>query len=298
MMFWGDIVTQHPELIGEVPRDAIVLEWGYEGDHPFERDGKAFAKAGLPFYVCPGTGAWNSFIGRWDNAMENIRSAAINGLKHHAEGVLNTEWGDNGHMQATPTPWPGYLYGASMSWSPRASEEMDIARALSLHAFDDPSGVTGEIARQLGNAYQTNGAKSRNGTLLQQLYLLPAENDWPMHRARPGGFEDTQEELASLSARLDASRMRRPDAALIVEELRCAAELASAGAAIGAAKHARTLGKRASAVRAGFRRAAKRIDAAVPEYERLWLARSRPGGLRDSLAVLRKTAATMRAAGE
>jgi hypothetical protein len=298
MMFWGDIVTQHPELIGEVPRDAIVLEWGYEADHPFERDGRAYAKAGLPFYVCPGTGAWNSFIGRWNNAKENIRNATINGLKHHAAGVLNTEWGDNGHMQATQTPSPGYLYGAAMSWSPRASETTDVARALSLHALDDPSGVTGRIALELGNAYEINGAKSRNGTLLQQLYLLPAENNWPMHRARPGGFEDTTEQLASLAAKLDPARMRRPDATLVVDEMRCATELASAGAAIGAAKHGRTLGARASTVSAGFRRAAKRIDAAIPEYERLWLARSRPGGLRDSTAVLRASAAKMRAAGQ
>ena len=56
MMFWGDIIMQHPELIGEIPRDATALEWGYEHDHPYDADTKAFKKAGLPFYVCPGTG--------------------------------------------------------------------------------------------------------------------------------------------------------------------------------------------------------------------------------------------------
>jgi hypothetical protein len=294
MMFWGDIVTQHPELIGEVPHDATVLEWGYEHDHPFEADGKAFSKAGLPFYVCPGAGGWNSFVGRTDNAVANIRSAALNGLRHHAAGVLNTEWGDNGHTQPAPVPWMGYLYGAAMSWSPKVSADLDIAPALSLHAFEDASGATGRAALDLGNAYQWNGAKSRNGTLLNQLYFLPLENDWPMHRVRPGGFEETQERIDAIACSLDPARMRRDDAQLVVDELRCAAELASAGAQVGAAKHARSNGMGAAKVRAAFRRAARRIDAAVPEYERLWLARNRPGGLPDSTTRLRATAAMLR----
>ncbi|MBF6600463.1 MAG: family 20 glycosylhydrolase [Dehalococcoidia bacterium] len=294
MQFWGDIVTQHPELIHEIPRDATVLEWGYEHDHPFDVDGKAFAKAGLSFSVCPGAGGWNSFIGRSGNAVANMRSAAVNGLRYRAAGLLNTEWGDNGHMQSTPVPWLGYLYGAALGWSTQASADIDIAGALSLHAFDDPSGVSGRVAFDLGNAYQINGAKSRNGTLLHQMYFLPLENDWPMHRVRAGGFEDTEEALHALAARLDPAAMRRDDAELVVEELRCGAGLAAAGAMIGAAKYARANGGSRATVRAGLRRAAERVDAAIPEYERLWLARNRPGGLPDSTARLRATARMLR----
>jgi hypothetical protein len=193
-------------------------------------------------------------------------------------------------------PWAGYLYGAAMSWSPKASVDMDIAAALSLHAFHDASGDTGRIAFDMGNAYQVNGAKSRNGTLLQQLYLLPIENDWPMHRVSPGGFEATQERLAEWSAALDPARICRTDAGLVVEELRNGAALAAAGAMIGAAKYARENGAPAAKVRAGFRAAAKRIDTLIPEYERLWLARNRPGGLPDSVAVLRSTVVALREA--
>lgn len=34
MHFWGDIIIQHPGLVPELPGDAVVLEWGYEADHP------------------------------------------------------------------------------------------------------------------------------------------------------------------------------------------------------------------------------------------------------------------------
>jgi len=296
MMFWGDIVLQHPELIAEVPEDVIALDWGYEHDHPFEAETEAFARAGRDFYVCPGAGGWNSFLGRTDNTIANIRNATEHGLRNGASGVLNTEWGDNGHMQPLPVAWLGMLYGAAMSWSPGASADMDIARSLSLHAFDDPSGVTGRVAYDLGNAYTINGARTRNGSLLQQLYFLPVENDWPMQRARPGGFADTSEELAAMIARLDAATMRRPDATLIADELRCAAALADAGATIGATKQARMEGAGAAKLRAGWRRAAKQIEAAAPEFQRVWLARNRPGGLRDSVARLEQTAKMLRQA--
>lgn len=296
MMFWGDIVMQHPELIGEIPRDTTALEWGYEHDHAYDIDTKAFKKAGLPFYVCPGTGAWISLIGRTDNAIANITNAATNGRKHGAVGLLNTDWGDNGHMQPLPVSYLGMLYGAAMSWSPSKSEEMGLARAVSLHAFDDPSGVTGRAAYDLGNAYQVNGARSRNGTLLAQLYALPLDNDWPMHRVRDGGFEDTSAQLAATVAKLGPERMRREDAEQIVDEYRCAVEMADVGAAIGAAKYARVNGASASKLRPMYRRAAKRLDAVVPEYERLWLARNRPGGMRDSVARITGLADKLRGA--
>lgn len=297
MMFWGDIVLQHPDLIPELPRDAIALEWGYEHDHPFQRDAKAFRGAGIPYYVCPGAGGWNSLIGRLGNAVENIGNAATNGKRHGAAGLLNTEWGDNGHMQPMPVAWPGLLYGAAMSWTPRESAAMDLPSALSLHAFDDPSGATGRAVADLGNAYQVNGAKTRNGTLLAQMYFLPLDNDWPMQRVRPDGFEDTSAHIAGAVARIDAAKMRRADAALIADELRCAAELADIGAAIGAAKHARHNGAPPSRVRPAWKRAARRIEAVAPEYERLWLARNRPGGMRDSVARLDSFAAALRKAG-
>ena len=117
MQFWGDIIVQYPELIPELPQDAIALEWGYEANHPFDEHGAHFARAGLPFYLCPGTATWNSLGGRTTNALGNLQSAAENGLKHGAAGILNTEWGDNGHWQTLPINYLGYGMGAAYSWA-------------------------------------------------------------------------------------------------------------------------------------------------------------------------------------
>lgn len=54
MMFWGDIILNYPKLIRKLPKRMIALNWGYEADHPFDREAALFAKAKIPFYVCPG----------------------------------------------------------------------------------------------------------------------------------------------------------------------------------------------------------------------------------------------------
>jgi N-acetyl-beta-hexosaminidase len=53
MQFWGDIINQHPDLVAELPRDVIALEWGYEAGHPFDQNGARFAASGVPFMFAP-----------------------------------------------------------------------------------------------------------------------------------------------------------------------------------------------------------------------------------------------------
>jgi len=117
-----------------------------------------------------------------------------------------------------------------------------------------------------------------------------------MQRVRPGGFEDTSGELAATLTRIDASHMRRPDAQQIADEYACAVEMADIGAAIGAAKYARVNGAGATKLRPAYKRAAKRLDAIVPECERLWLERNRPGGMRDSVWRIASMAGQLRKA--
>ncbi|MCM8759328.1 MAG: family 20 glycosylhydrolase, partial [Candidatus Omnitrophica bacterium] len=139
MQFWGDIIQKHPELIFELPKDVIVLEWGYEADHPFRQRCEKIAKTGLPFYVCPGTSTWNSIAGRTQNCLANLVNAAENGLKTGAIGFLNTDWGDNGHWQYLPFSYIGFGFGAGVSWCCRSNLDMRIEKTIGLFAFDDPS---------------------------------------------------------------------------------------------------------------------------------------------------------------
>ena len=47
VMCWGDIILHHPELVAELPRDLIVLNWNYEAQEHYDQV-EAFAACGLP----------------------------------------------------------------------------------------------------------------------------------------------------------------------------------------------------------------------------------------------------------
>ena len=138
MMFWGDIIHQHPELIPELPRPVTALEWGYEAGHPFDARCAAFGAAGIPFQVCPGTSSWRSVVGRTTNMLANLAEAAAAGRAHGAEGYLVTDWGDLGHLQPWPFSFAGFAVGASRAWNPEA--EVDAAACVEA-GFGLPEGL-------------------------------------------------------------------------------------------------------------------------------------------------------------
>jgi hexosaminidase len=154
MMFWGDIILHHPELVKELPKDVVALNWGYEANHPFDREAGIFAKSQVPFYVCPGTSTWMSLIGRHDNAFANLHRAAEVGHKHGAIGYLNTDWGDGGHPQPLAVSYLPYLLGAAVSWCAATFDEALLVPVANRDIFQDPSGRIGKAAYALGFAHR------------------------------------------------------------------------------------------------------------------------------------------------
>ena len=116
IQIWGDILLNHPDLIGEVPDDVTLLDWHYE---PADRypSVETFRDAGRRFWVCPGVGSWNSIFPRVAGASVNIRNLVRDGVAAGAEGMLNTDWGDHGHYQYLGLSWHGYAFGAVQGWT-------------------------------------------------------------------------------------------------------------------------------------------------------------------------------------
>jgi hexosaminidase len=130
MMFWGDIIRHHPELVAEIPKDLTVLDWAYGHNHKFEaiRD---FKEAGLEFYACPGTNSWIALFPRLPEACANIAGFAAAGKKYGARGLLNTDWGDGGHYNFMEYSWHGYLFGAEQAWNTGADQASFTRRFVS-----------------------------------------------------------------------------------------------------------------------------------------------------------------------
>ncbi|MDX9866952.1 MAG: family 20 glycosylhydrolase [Kiritimatiellia bacterium] len=272
MAFWGDILIRHPDLVREVPRDALALEWGYEADHPFNAHGARFAASGLPFYVCPGTSSWNSLAGRTANMRANLVSAAENGLRHGACGFLITDWGDGGHWQPLAVSLAGYVYGAALAWGTARNRELDLAGAMD--RFGGACGH-GDALLRLGDAYRRCGALRGNGTELFQILSKP--------RPRPVAAGVTAETLhAVLDSVEEAERVACNAQASTVRQ-----EAEQTGRLIRAACHRGLALLDGSVGRAATRRAL-RIEAEdlACAHARVWRLRNRVGGLADSLVKL------------
>ena len=166
MMFWGDIILKYPRLIKKLPRDVISLNWGYEANHPFVKEAGQFAKAKIPFYVCPGTATWQTLIGRHDNALANLRVAAKAGRKHSAIGYLITDWGDGGHPQPLAVSYPPFLAGASLAWNAKDFDKKLLVPVLSRDIFHDSTQCTAKAAMALGLAHRKLRFSAPNETPL------------------------------------------------------------------------------------------------------------------------------------
>jgi hexosaminidase len=278
MQFWGDMIVQYPELLRELPQDATALLWGYEGNHPFREQSEVMSAAGLPFYVCPGTSAWCSLAGRTDNCLANLQNAAESGLKHGADGFLNTDWGDNGHWQVLPVSYLGLLAGAAYSWCLQSNRDVDMTVPLSRHAFKDTSGQMGVLAYRLGNVYRAVGLEPPNSSVL--FWILT----WPLSQLQKSAsllvgesLQNALKMIEETTGLLQDNQMTGPEGNLILREYANTIRLM---------RHACWRGL--LAVNGDNLRERQRLHndlhEILDEYLWIWLQRNRPGGLEDSLA--------------
>jgi hexosaminidase len=279
MQYWGDIIIHYPELIPELPLDATALEWGYEAEHPFGPHAQAFAAAGVPFYLCPGTSSWNTIAGRTSNAIGNLKSAAENGLAYGAMGYLNTDWGDNGHWQTLPVSFLGFAMGAAYSWAYHANRDVDVTQAVSLHAFQDASGRMGQVAYDLGEVYQALKVESPNSSELFWILQIPTVEHCQRLFARPEGLQRAMLAIEAAMAPLEQNKMKRTDTELIGQEYRLTVHML---------QHAVRRGLWSMEGQGKASTLKGDLEEIIQEYRAAWLARNRPGGLVDSVQRLEK----------
>jgi hypothetical protein len=296
MQFWGDIVIQHPELIPELPRDVLALEWGYEADHPFDEHGARFAAAGIEHQVVPGTSSWLTLGGRTSNTLGNLASAARSGAAHGATGMLVADWGDFGHWQPLPVSYLGLAYGAAVAWGLEANREIDVARALDAHVFRDRAGTLGRVAYDLGEVYRETGVLVKNASVLALLLLFPQRpiGEGRLEGLRVEGLERARARVDEAAARLGGVGSERDDAALLAAEFTLAADLMRHACDLGIARLGADGGAIDAIPSAARRALAGAIDATIGEYRRVWRLRNREGGLIDSAGRLEKLSRQLR----
>lgn len=138
-MFWGDILWGSPKLIQKLPKENICLNWGYGADQG-DKETRTIAQAGATQYTCPGAGGWNEWLYIYESCYNNISRMCSYAYQYGAIGVLNTDWGDFGHINQPEFCRPGMIYGAAFSWNKNIMSFEEINEAISVLLYGDATG--------------------------------------------------------------------------------------------------------------------------------------------------------------
>ena len=294
-MFWADIALTHPESIPLIPKDMIGLAWGYEPDAKFGEWCSRLREAGCEAWVCPGTSSWRSITGRTTERRANIRRAAREGAASGATGFLITDWGDSGHHQQWPIALNAIAEAADAAWNADDLDDYD-PRAASLHVFQDNSLEVANWIDDVGDAdlsIRSLAGRINQGepaTHLRNSSALFCELFLP---TRPGKPDDSKlrtglatrggDEWVEVHHRLKKLRGGRPPVSLVVgDELDHTLDVAIFATT-------RALSRREDFLPASD--AALWLRSIVTELRRLWLLRSREGGLEDSCSYYERVLA-------
>ncbi|MBQ7986839.1 MAG: family 20 glycosylhydrolase [Clostridia bacterium] len=140
IMMWGDVLLQHPEVIPELPKDIQLANW-YYSENPPEETFETFEKSGCEQIVCPGTSAWIGFTEDVIRANQNIIKMCDLGYKHGATGMLNTNWGDFGHLCSLELSMHGFVLGAAKSWNIETKADGEFDSSINAICYKNENAV-------------------------------------------------------------------------------------------------------------------------------------------------------------
>lgn len=271
---WSDLLDADPRGATSLSEAGVIATvWWYEapGDTSvFTPRVTALAEAGYRTWVASGTGAWNSFGGRFNNAKANILDAVSTAIEQGSEGVLLTEWGDNGHLQPPFTSLPSLAFGAAAAWCQKRNKSLSedqLTTAVSRQVED----ATGNLARAmmtLGSICDSPELSEGNGTTAFYSWIrseVPKSGRVPSD----GVLIDARALIGESLELIGASKPKCDDAALLVAEQKHVAALISHGLS-----------------RAAGQTPEQSVKELRDTQRELWLLRSREGGLKDSLAKM------------
>jgi len=312
LLVWDDMFLHYPELLAELPRDTVLLNWWYSAQERYPQVDVIHA-AGLKQVVCPGTSSWNTPFPRLTNARANIRNMAAEGQRVGALGVLTTDWGDNGHPNLLGGSWYGYAYGASESWSPGSMDDQKFEAAFGRLFFGSQEAEPALAAmRALSEACLLPGLAVPNGSRALSMFFGDPLTVPPMEftadqigflveMLRLHGMDVSPERFSQASQPIPPETLARmhematsvldslsrlhgasAEVRLTLEEMRMAARQiahVATKARVGSAVAAPPEGETSADLAAEVTLLKRDLHELRAEYERLWLARDKPQGL-------------------
>ncbi len=276
--FFGDIICRNPEYISRLPENTLCLTWGYA---PMQREEECrlMAQAGARQYLCPGVCGWNQWVNLIENSYRNITRMCGFARKYQAEGILNTDWGDCGHVNDPEFSVPGMIYGACFSWNQEEIEFDEMNRQISHLEYGDSSGSIAGLMAQISkhsifdwwaaNVYYEKYALHHDP---EKDSLLPKAVE------QKGAAAEANQKIRALLQQIKRTVVSmEPEARPLVEALDLAGEAVQIWNETGAMFAAKERGEAWDEEKAfGL---ASRMERWFMAYKRQWRAGSREGDL-------------------
>ena len=299
LMFWGDIALHHPDLIGNIPKDMIVMNWQYGAREDFWTSIRPFQDAGLQQFVCPGAQTWNQIFPNTDAAAKNIINFVRDGQKAGSIGMMNTTWDDDGETLFDQAWYPIGL-GAAASWQEGAmdraqfdnnfawsffrAESNDLTAALLAIGKAGPSitgGVTSDdlfwrdpFTPQFANFARTNTEKIKQMRLSvegAEEQIIRNEKSARRNRSSIDGMELAARRFDHLGRRYEVMQ-------------KFSDQYWDAYLNLGDRAKARKLRYYYGAIYNNLREMAEELSILKEDYRKQWLAENRPYWLESVLA--------------
>lgn len=136
VMFSGDIATEHPEMIPNLPRNQIIDSWVYSAHQSYMKWLRPFQGTGLKIFACPWVGNTSVMVPDYEEAAYNIEHFLTDGKKVGAIGTIIKVWNDDGETMFAPGWW-SIVYGAACAWEPGLTNVQDFNRKFDWDFFRD-----------------------------------------------------------------------------------------------------------------------------------------------------------------
>lgn len=126
-MMYGDILLDHPAIMEKIPKDVIIVDWHYGVADRYPSP-EIFKNAGFPYVVSPAV--WN-FTGPFPNYLNtivNIQNLNREGYLNGSQGILTSNWNDNGGEALRELNYYGYAWTAECAWQPLKADIKEFDR--------------------------------------------------------------------------------------------------------------------------------------------------------------------------
>ena len=134
MLMWGDIIMNHPDKLGLIPKDVVMMCWDYAPRPDFDAFIKPFSESGYEFFVCPGQSNWSVILPLIRAYTVNIQNFVRDGCANGAVGMLNTGWEDDGESLHGYT-WHAIAWGSECAWNGGKTDYKDFNRRIGAVLF-------------------------------------------------------------------------------------------------------------------------------------------------------------------